>query len=303
MSASYPFAYRAFGLTVSSQLAVTGFEPAEPGIADVCIHTGEVPDTLPGAINKGVLFQSTDSEFLLNVAHVARYHVRNGNEVVVQLLGDASPHEVSAFITGTSFGALLHQRRMLPLHASTVVYNGRCLVFAGLSGAGKSTLAATLVKAGGLLVADDISVIDFSDQPAVCPAFPSIKIWDDSLRHLGISAKGLHAVRGELKKYYLPVAGFHPEKAVVDHLFVLGTHNRTVPEVKAIHGVDKFRVLKKHTYLFRGIPNTGLEQNHFLLASRLGALVPVTQLLRPNGSFNTDSLVALIDETATATAS
>ena len=302
MSASYPFSYRAFGLNVLSQLAVTGFEPAKPGSADVHIHTGEVSDTLPGAVNKGVLFQSTDSEFLLHVDNVARYHVRNGNEIIVQPLGHASPHEVSAFITGTSFGALLHQRRMLPLHASTVVFNGRCLVFAGLSGSGKSTLAASLVNAGGTLVADDISVIDFTGQPAVCPAFPTIKIWDDSLRHLGLSSKGLHAVRGELKKYYLPVTAFSTEKAVIHLIFVLGSHNRETAEVKDVKGVDKFRALKKNTYLFRGIPNTGLEQNHFLLASKLAAAVPVTMLIRPNAGFNTAALLNLIAENAASPA-
>jgi hypothetical protein len=187
---------------------------------------------------------------------------------------------------------------MLPLHASTVVYKDRCLVFAGLSGAGKSTLAASLLKAGGLLVADDISVIDFTGPPAVCPAFPTIKIWDDSLRHLGISSKGLHAVRGELKKYYLPVTGFSAEKKVIHRIFVLGSHNRTRAEIKEVMGVDKFRVLKKHTYLFRGIPNTGLEQNHFLLASKLASMVPVTRLIRPNAGFNTDALLDLITEVA-----
>jgi hypothetical protein len=295
---SYLYTYSAYGLNVASQIPVTGFEPVPIDKADVYIHAGQVPESLDNITNKGVLYQATNSEFLLRVEQVAAYYVKNGNEIVVQPLGKATKGEVSAFLTGTAFGALLHQRRRLPLHASTVIFNNNCLVFAGISGAGKTTMAAALVKAGGMLVADDISVIDFAgEKPAVCPAFPLMKIWDDSLKHLGLSSAGLEPVRGELKKYYLPVHEFSRVYTGISNIFVLNTHNQPGVELKPLLGVDKFRVLKKHTYLFRGIPKTGLEQNHFMLVNQLASQVPVTLLTRPNGEFNTDKLVHIITET------
>jgi hypothetical protein len=294
----YPYSYRAFGLKILSQLPVTGFEPAEVTEADVFIRTGVVPESLPDAVNTGVLYQSTETTFLLHIDGVARYLVQNGKEIVVQPLGHAAAGEIAAFISGSSFGALLHQRRLLPLHASTVLFRDKGLVFAGISGAGKSTLAASLIHAGATLVADDVSVIDFSgDRPAVSPAFPTIKIWEDSLKHLGIPLQGLEPVRGELRKYYLPVTRFSPLAVPVHRLFVIATHNRGELEIKDIQGVEKFRVLKKHTYFFRGIPKTGLEQNHFVLVNRLAAQVPVTMLTRPNGDFNTERLIRYITET------
>jgi hypothetical protein len=54
--------------------------------------------------------------------------------------------------------------------------------------------------------------------------------------------------------------------------------------------------LKKHTYLFRGIPKTGLEQNHFQLASRLAGQLPMSALTRPNGSFDTNQLVRQVSD-------
>jgi hypothetical protein len=250
---------------------------------------------LPGAINKGVLYQSTGKEFLLRVERVAAYHVRNGNEIIVEKLGNSSEAEISAFLIGTSFGALLHQRRLLPLHACTVLFNDQCLVFAGLSGAGKSTLAAAMIRQGGTLIADDISVIGFSgDRPAVCPAFPYIKIWEDSLVHVGLTADGLEPVRGELKKFYLPVGQFSGRYSVIDQIFILTSHNKPEIEFKPLSGVDKFRVLKKHTYLFRGIPKTGLEQNHFILVNQLAGQVPLCTMVRPSGEFNTDKLILAI---------
>jgi len=58
--------------------------------------------------------------------------MKNGNEIIIRRLGHASDKDISALLTGTSFAALLHQLQMLPLHASTVIYNNKCLVFAGI---------------------------------------------------------------------------------------------------------------------------------------------------------------------------
>jgi hypothetical protein len=295
---TYPYHYHAYGLDILSQLPVTGFEPAEVSEADVTIRLGDVPESLPDAVNRGVLFQSSETEFLLHIDRVARYHVRNGSEIVVKLLGTSAPGDISAFISGTVLGALMHQRRMLPIHASTVVYRDKCLLFAGISGSGKSTMAATLIKAGASLVADDISVIDFCDErPSVRPAFPMVRIWEDSLKHLGIPYANFEPVRGELRKFYMPVPHFHRLQCPIHRIFILATHNKEKLEIRELQGVDKFRVLKKHTYLFRGIPKTGLEQNHFLLVNNLANQVPVTLITRPNDDFNTGQLLDYINET------
>ncbi|MBN2275193.1 MAG: hypothetical protein JXR41_06645 [Bacteroidales bacterium] len=293
----YPYSYRAYGLNILSQLPVTGFEPASFETADVHIHKGPVPENLGNIINQGVLYQSNESEFLLRMENVGAYYVRNGNEIIVQPTNTASTGEVSAFLTGTSFGALMHQKKLLPLHASTVIFKEKCLVIAGISGAGKTTLAAALIKAGGTLVADDVSVIDFSgEKPAVHPAFPTIKIWEDSLKHLDINITDLEPVRGELKKYYLPVNKFNHIYTAISHIYILNTHNRPELEIKSLQGVDKFRILKKHTYFFRGIPKTGLEKNHFILANKLAVKTPITLLTRPNREFNTEKIVKAISE-------
>jgi hypothetical protein len=208
--------------------------------------------------------------------------------------------EVSAFISGSIFGALLNQRWMLPLHASTVLFLNKGLMFAGNSGSGKSTLAASFIQSGGKLVADDVSVIDFSKKaPSVYPAFPAIKIWEDSLKHLRIPIEGLMPVRGELRKFYLPVSQFNHTVVPLHYIFVISTHNSNELLIRDLKGVDKFIVLKKHTYLFKGIPKTKLEQNHFALINHLATKVPIKLLIRPNGDINTESLISCITETIT----
>ncbi|MBN1157870.1 MAG: hypothetical protein JXA61_00690, partial [Bacteroidales bacterium] len=227
----------------------------------------------------------------------AWYYAREGKEIVIKRVANISDTEVSAFLNGAILGALLHQRKMLPLHASTVVYHNKGLLLAGMSGSGKSTLAAALVNEETTLVADDISVIDFkASGPGVLPAFPSIKLWEDSLKYLNISVDKLQPVRDELRKFYVPVDHFSHKSEKIDQIFILRSHNLFDYEVQKLKGVDKFSVLKKHTYLFRGIPKTGLEENHFRLVNQLASQVPVTVLTRPNTEFNTSKLIAKIDE-------
>jgi hypothetical protein len=293
----YSYSYKAFGLNILSQFEVTGFQPASFSNADVTIETGFVPETIDPVVNKGVLFQANHHEFILRIEGIASYYIKDGNTILIQPQLNALHKDINAFLTGTCIGALLHQLKQLPLHASTVVYENRCLVFMGLSGAGKSTLAAAFIKGGATLVADDISVIDFSgNRPAVRPAFPAIKMWQDSLKHLDYASDGLVSVREELKKYYVPIQKFSEVPVPVDTLFVLNSFNKPEVQIKSVEGMDKFQLVKRHTYLFRGIPKTGLEQNHFMLAGNLVSSVPLFILTRPDSHFNTERLIAMISE-------
>jgi hypothetical protein len=297
MPDSSSYSYKAFGLNILSQFEVTGFQPATFSNADVTIETGSIPETLDPVINKGVLFQANDHEFILRIEGIASYFIKDGTSIRIQPQPQALNKDITAFLTGTCFGALLHQRKQLPLHASTVVFNNRCLVFMGLSGAGKSTLAAAFIKQGAILVADDISVIDFSgDRPAVRPAFPAIKMWQDSLKHLNYTSEGLVSVREALKKYYMPVQHFSEVPVPVDTLYTLNTYNKPEAQLKVIEGIDKFQAVKRHTYLFRGIPKTGLEQNHFLLVGNLVNRVPLFMITRPDSHFNTERLIELVND-------
>jgi serine kinase of HPr protein (carbohydrate metabolism regulator) len=53
--------------------------------------------------------------------------------------------------------------RTNPLHASSVLIEGRAVLIAGRSGSGKSDLALRLIDRGALLVADDYTRLDVRD--------------------------------------------------------------------------------------------------------------------------------------------
>jgi hypothetical protein len=293
----YPYRYKAFNLNVFSRIPVAGLAEHDAQKPDIIILEGKTPVQLENPVNKGVLFQATADEFLLNVMNLGRIHVQHGDTIVVERFNSTSWNEFSAFILGTVFGALLHQRRLLPLHGSSVVYKKKGLIFAGTSGAGKSTLAAALIHQGARLIADDISLISFNNgKPEIVPAFPGMKIWEDSLKQLGKNPGKYRPIREDLKKYLYPAEKYHDKENTVDYIFVISSHNREAFEIQDLQGIEKFNTLKNNTYFFRGMNKTGILEKHFQMCNQLAQQVPVSHITRPNGSFRIDELIKKIME-------
>ncbi|QDG52629.1 hypothetical protein FIV42_18360 [Persicimonas caeni] len=71
---------------------------------------------------------------------------------------------------------LLAHRTMLGIHASTVQIDEQAWSFVGSSGAGKSTTAGELLKHGGRLVADDLTLYDTSTG-SLLPGAPALRLW------------------------------------------------------------------------------------------------------------------------------
>ncbi len=80
----------------------------------------------------------------------------------------------------------LAMRGMLPLHASSVVLYNKAWLIAGSSGAGKSTLTAELVKAGALLLADDLTPLTLAPQPVAWRGRPAMRLHPASCAGLAI---------------------------------------------------------------------------------------------------------------------
>jgi len=197
--------YRAFGLSVSSEiplpeLMVMDVKP------DINIVFGDIPENLDNPAFSSVHFQVSPNKFLLKVDGVARYLIVNGDKITIDPTEGGSNDEIRLYLLGSAFGALIHQREMLPIHGSAVIFEDKAVIFSGKSGAGKSTLAAGFVKKGYKLLADDVCVVtlDEGSNPIVHPGYPQMKLWTDSLEKLGHRTKPLRTVRSGLKKYACP---------------------------------------------------------------------------------------------------
>lgn len=290
------YTYKAFGLTINSELECPELQ-ASTGKADVSIQLGVVPKSLENPLFVGVRFQTTGNEFLLLVDKVARYHVLNGEQITIEILENADVDDVRLFLLGSAFGALIHQRGLLPIHGSAIEIEQSAIIFSGHSGAGKSTIAAAFYKQDFPILSDDVSVLSLSSEgiPIVHPGYPQMKLWSDSILKLGDEPSLFPNVRKQLDKHNIRVSNrFCEQPLPLKKIYIIASRNLNKLEMIPVKGVEKFSLLRNHTYRFNFIAGAQMRTAHFRYIDALAKHVDVIKILRPNGKFLFDEIINLV---------
>jgi hypothetical protein len=255
----------------------------------VTIRLGDIPGDLPEAIEIDPDCFATASQYLLRIHGIARYLVTGGREIVVSPDNSALPLDVRAYLLGTIFTVLCQQRGLLPLHASAVS-NGRpgnegkgAVAFLARSGQGKSSLAAHLAQRGFRVLADDLCLIDPTpaDEVMVIPAAPWLKLWRNSLQHLGKQADGLQRVFSEDDKYRLPLAGSLAPEPIRKLIFIENNEESSTTTLKDISPVEAIPLLMNLTHQAYLLQATDQLQKSFLLCGRVSSQARAYRLIRP----------------------
>lgn len=182
-----PHLYRAFGLVIASDMAlpelVPELVPAPDGAAaDIVIrivHTGRAfpPPDEPGTFRFG------DTECFLLYPQIGAFRVAVPGLIEVEPLPGVDPALVCFPLLGPVMALMLQARGSFLLHGSALAIfgagpDGKAFGFLGDKGAGKSTTAAAFLRAGHMLLTDDIIAIDGLEHGAgrINPAFPQVKL-------------------------------------------------------------------------------------------------------------------------------
>jgi hypothetical protein len=230
--------------------------------------------------------------------------VTNGQEIVVSLEAGACPLDVRAWLLGTIFVVLCQQRGLLPLHASAVStepVNGRqgAIAFLARSGQGKSSLAAHLAQRGLRVLADDVCLIDPApaDDLMVIPSAPWLKLWRNSLQHLGRQAEGLERVFSEDDKYRLPLETAGKREPIRKLVFLEGDEESSsslrMEEVPPVKALPSLMNLTHQAYVLEA---TGQRQENFLRCSRVLSQARAYRLIRPWGLDHLESTVDAVEK-------
>ncbi len=224
-----------------------------------------------------------EKDFFLRVEKVACFRVKDGNTVLIEAHKDSDLDAVQLFLNGSVLGAVLHQSGILPFHGSSFAYHGKGIMICGHSGCGKSSVTAAFCQNNAQFISDDISPVRISkSETVVLPVKDHLKLWDDTLSKLQIEDDELKQVRPELSKFYFPVKKNFTGEHKLDHLFVLGTHNKDEYAVNELNGIAKFDTLRRQIYrkiYLKGMPET--ERKYFKQIFELAATVRVTRVIRP----------------------
>ena len=291
--------YRAYGLWVRSPIPLP-FVPAplppacEP---EVTVRVGSTAKALPAPADERDLWEAAPGAFLMNVPGVVRCLVTGGRDILVEPHGD-SDHDVSIFLTGLMFSALLQQRGVITFHASAIETDSGAVLFAGCSGSGKSSLLAALVERGYPMLADDVAgvVLDAGGHPMALSAFPQMRLWADVLDKLGWRNRARGKVREALEKYLVPVERFRAEPLAVRAVCVLTSHQREDVEIETVSRADAFRWLYMYTYHKQRLHGLGQQLAHFRTVTAMARRVPIARVARPAHPFRLDALADRVEE-------
>ena len=298
MGISKQLIYKAFGLSVQSEILLPELLSGHVK-PEIFIFFGNISENLDNPSFSSVYFQVGQDKFLLKIDGVARYLIENGNKITIDRTEGGSDDEIRLFLLGSAFGALIHQRGMLPVHGSAIIFNNQAIIFSGVSGAGKSTLAAGLVKKGYKLLADDVCVVTLNDDgiPIVHPGYPQMKLWTDALEKLGHKTTQLRKIRSKLKKYALPMQiEFYNEPAELKKIYVITKKNTNGIELQQLKGIEKFNTLKNNTYRLNFLKGAVTISAHFKLIEAVSRQCSVKLVARPSKGFHLEELIQIIKD-------
>lgn len=296
--------YTAYGLHFRSALELPFSPLSDPptGTADVTVRYGSTPTALPCTLDtdalrpvkRGILWQAAPGAFLMHVPDLARYYVTVGRNIVIDPYG-GSAHGVSVFLTGTVLAALLQQRGLVTFHSSAVATGTGAVLFAGRSGLGKSALLAALIERGYAALSDDVTAVevDTAGKPRALAAFPSMRLWQDTLDML--DWQGRTRVQEGIEKYLIPIGSFSPAPLPVHAVFFLTQNDRSDVLVEPVSSTEAFTRLRRATYRKQFRKGLGQQVTHFRTLAAMAKSVPAFRVIRPTHPFLLDALADRID--------
>jgi hypothetical protein len=295
------YTYWGFGLNIESAIEFPELLPAEFELADIQIYLGNVPKQLEGEdVVKKVNVSMTGTEYLHHIPNVASYYAANGRAICIEPKAEADEKSIRLFLLSNAIAAILHQRSMIPLHASAVYHDDGIVLFCGRSGAGKSTTATALQQKGYTVFSDDVCVLQNNENGVLVtlPSYPMIKLWEDSFVKIGLEAAAEEdKIRPEMAKYarfYHDDFDITPKK--IKRVFILDNGNTNdVLEIKKLGPIAAFKLLQQNTY--RHVQMNGMKKRdvHFAMISKLAGEVAVYKISRSNHGNTIEELLTLVE--------
>ena len=280
--------YYLAGLRIVSEIALPGLVACADQIGpSVSIRRARLPETLSSVTAVFPEGQCNDNELLFTIPDAARYLIRSGSEILVDPAANSSLGDVAAYLLGTAFGVLCHQRGTTPLHGSAIDVVDGCVAFVGDFGAGKSTMAAALASRGHQVISDDLCVFDASEQGVrVWPGLNRLRLWEDALAALDCDQPGIEREFRGLNKYLVPTQPIRNPRTPrrLQRVYQLAAAADGDPTtITRLQGAASVEVLMQNIYRVTMAERMGRKAKLFVACAAAARDVPVYRLSRPLG--------------------
>ncbi len=214
------------------------------------------------------LWQMNQHEFAMQVDGVGSFYACNGNEVEYSPLPSATPESVELYLNGSVYGAILHQRKILPMHGSSFIYNNIGIMVCGESGTGKSALTAAFCADGAIFLTDDVTPVVFKEgKPFILALSDRIKLWGNTFEQLGIPKEGLRKIDPETDKFYFPVEKGNFSIFPLNCIYIINIHDKNEIAFDRLTGASKFTTLRNEIYRWEYL--AGMPENETVYFRKL----------------------------------
>lgn len=296
-------AYKAFGLSINSEILLPELpltDSEDVGRIDIEIKIGYLSELWSELSNSQYDFVINENLIMFQVPNVAIFLMEEGSKITVSPLDDFDEDKVRLYLLGTCMGAILLQKKILPLHGSAIAIDGKAYAIIGDSGAGKSTLASALLQEGYPLLSDDVIAVSVSEDrgtPIVTPAYPHQKLWQDSLNIFGLESTNYDSIFGRETKYSIPVTQYYNKPLPLGAIFVLEKYEEESVDISEIQKLERFYDIYTHTFRNFLIPNLGLMDWHLNITAQIVNQIKIYRIKRPNKGCDTKKFVSLFINT------
>jgi hypothetical protein len=293
------YRYTAFGLGIDSELPLPQL-PLGAGDTSVRICLGHVQRNLAKESKhpvSGYISIGTE-EVYVAYEQEATYLVRAGREIIVDPCPGVESGRLQVRLTGVVMALLLQQRSSLVLHGNAVADGNGVIALIGVARAGKSTLTALLLQYGYTFVTDDVVAVEVrqTERSEILPGFPQMKLWPDTLEHLGWPLEVAPRFWPDWDKRHWSVNGLIPSEGLkLRQIYVLEEGDDIA--IEPLTGKAAFMMIVQHLYhagLMTALDPAGC---YFRSCIQMVDQVRVCRLRRPkNFRINPDVLRRLADD-------
>lgn len=265
------YLYEVYGLIAESdiefpQLLKYQGEKGPSPLADITITvTGkdELRKRFSAVIDRGGNWGLTDNgRWFSNQAGVFLLETVGDKSVMQCERFEGVPDQmIRSFFLGNCIAIILTQRKKLVLHGSSILIGDKTVLVCGDSGTGKSTTSMELIRRGGRLMSDDISVLDVNSGDGkiyAWPGFPEQKLCRDAALDNGYDTDELTYIDEDRDKFSVDRREiFVNEKHPVSVLLTLHTIAKDQADsefengvrIKEITGADKVNAITDRFFL------------------------------------------------------
>lgn len=289
--------YRAYGLTIASQIELPELEPSAPASVDVLITVGPIDLPKPSP-ETGTAFRFEPRQQYLAWQTVGAFLITDACRIEVEPAPGVDDALLAFPLLGPVMALLLHQRGLLILHASAIAVGGKSAVFMGDKGAGKSTTASAMIRAGHRLLTDDVVALDLAEQPMIVPGFPQLKLTADAAAAIPIRQAEIRPqVHAAIDKMQHRLhGGFSGDTVPTTRIYILERGDKAA--ITPLPSINALPALIKFSYVTRfGRPALvgDFATTHLRQCAALASQVGVCRLEVPTGLDRIGEAVALIE--------